>query len=216
MGIKLEYDVDSVLEEAKGYALCAHPFDERVAVYDSALAGIELPPGALTEQDHWVLLKYAKDKNIAVDCGTFCGRSATLLSTGAKRVFTIDVYQHCDWADMSLYNYEANQERLAKFKNITLLKGNTSEMTDLFMDKSIDLLFVDTEHVLGQIYKEVRQWYDKLTDDAVIIFHDYSVFWDGVVQVVNELVSKGVLNMIEVRGWCCVCTKGEWEDKDNE
>jgi len=212
MGIVLNYDVADVLNESKGYTLCGAPFDERIVHYNPVFKDIVLPPGALTEPDHWVLLKYSRGKNIIVDCGTLYGRSAVLLSVGSKHVFTIDSYGHCDWADMTLYNYEANSERLEKYRNITLLKGDTSEMPCLFTEESIDLLFVDTEHVSGQIRKEIGQWYKLLRKDAVIIFHDYTVFWPGVVEAVNDFVSRGILNMIEVRGWCCVCTKGTWEE----
>ncbi len=38
--------------------------------------------------------------------------------------------------------------------------------------RTIDLLFIDTEHTEGHIYKELTLWYKKIKDDGYILLHD--------------------------------------------
>ena len=61
--------------------------DNSINPFPKEYPELKLPFGGLTLEDEKLFLKYSKGKNIVVDIGTFCGRSA-----GANKVITIDVY----------------------------------------------------------------------------------------------------------------------------
>lgn len=61
--------------------------DNSINPFPKEYPELKLPFGGLTFEDEKLFLKYSKGKNIVVDIGTFCGRSA-----GANKVITIDVY----------------------------------------------------------------------------------------------------------------------------
>jgi len=54
---------------------------------------------------------------------------------------------------------------------------------ELLEDKSVDFVFIDTEHTYEMIKEELDKWYPKVKDGGIIAGHDYR---DGVAKGVNE------------------------------
>lgn len=163
--------------------------------------GVELPEGHLTSEDQLLLKKYSINKKLVVDIGTFKGRAAVIESIYAEKVFTIDYFL----GNMLNY-YKDIKENLSKIKNIELIKGYSWDSAKFFEDKSIDLLVQDGNHSIDGIIRDIDSFLPKLTDNAIVMIHDYK-YMDGeyedrnVQGGVKALIEKNILKEIEVNGW---------------
>lgn len=166
--------------------------------------GMTLPPGRLTVADELALAKYAVGRRLAVEVGTFLGRSAALLARFAERVISIDSYPYKEPV------FEDVRASLAYIPNLALRKNLSNLAAGEFTDGSVDLFFVDAGHRYQDVMRDFWCFFDKLCPEAIIIFHDYKLMAGGnpmmnVRGPVDHLVSTGVLELIEAPGWCAVC-----------
>jgi predicted O-methyltransferase YrrM len=132
--------------------------------------------------DFEILLEFSKDKEIIVELGTARGLGAMVLSSNGGTVYTID---NCDRIDRSAHlttALETEEERddwhrilgdyLANWRNIKLIRSDTSESANIFEDSSVDLLFIDGDHRYFGIERDYDAWIDKVKEDGIILFHD--------------------------------------------
>jgi hypothetical protein len=54
-------------------------------------------------------------------------------------------------------------------------------------DESLDLLFIDGCHEIECIAEDLELWIPKVKPRGVVMGHDYSERWPGVMMVLNEL-----------------------------
>lgn len=164
-----------------------------------------LPYGELTKLDEDLLIQIAikasKISSIAVDIGTFFGRSAIILSKYISTVYTIDVFEDIDLIEMETsklhYNehikkyprtYQEIKDNLSEYQNIHVIKGNSSDKADIINDDSISLLFFDAEHTFEGLKKDFISWYPKLKKEGYLIVHDsgpYSHWMEPILFVLT-------------------------------
>lgn len=53
------------------------------------------------------------------------------------------------------------------------LVGRSSEMADLFADKSVRFCFIDAGHSYDNVLADMRAWYPKMRDDGLFAGHDW-------------------------------------------
>lgn len=151
-----------------------------------------LPYGALTPGDEGVLSKWGKlagsgsnKPTLAVDLGTFLGRSAAILSRCCSSVHTIDVFE-----DIHLIKHEASRlhyedfflqiprshsvvsKSLERFPNIKVFMGLSTDLCKGYDDGTIDLLFFDDDHTFFGLKSEFAHWFQKLKKGKYLIVHD--------------------------------------------
>lgn len=157
------------------------------------------PPGELMHGEELCLRDLAKGASIAIDLGTSQGRSALILSLGADRVYTVDLFEDVfntsPDGDLALWhsrghNRQVIQANLAKFGNITSIHDSTVSAATKFADSSVCLVFVDASHTYQAVEADYNAWWSKLKKNGVMVFHDYSECHPDVVRFIDQLTHR--------------------------
>lgn len=106
----------------------------------------------------------------------FC-QAAERLQLGA-RGYAVDTWQgddHAGFYDGEVYARlrDLHDPRYAGFSR--LVRSTFDEALPHFADKSIDLLHIDGRHFYDDVKHDFESWQGKLSDRAVVLFHDTNV-----------------------------------------
>ncbi len=111
------------------------------------------------------------------------------------RCYAIDNWQgdeHAGHYGEDIYKAvkEHNEEHYSRFAQ--LLRKDFNEAVEYFEDQSIDLLHIDGFHTYEAVKNDFETWLPKLTENAVVIFHDTNVHERefGVFKFFGELKEK--------------------------
>jgi len=134
------------------------------------------------EELSW-LYKMALEMTSIVEIGSYEGRSTySLLSGCSGTVHSVDFY---DEKFATNDNYLNMVKNLSSFNNLSHLKMLSEEAVELFDDNSIDMIFIDADHVYEAIKKDIEMWLPKTK--KLICGHDYNASGHpGVKQAVDE------------------------------
>ena len=195
-------------------------------------------PGILSYKDLQLLTYYAtKAKHGIVEIGCHTGKSTLALLVGSNLVFgsNVDVlsidsfdpsYDNHDWVtliDTFGKPIAFKQEKIKSAKEFFIEnisdEFSRNKLFAMTSDEAIsnipewfkyDLLFIDGDHSLQQVTKDVLNYIPRLEDDGIIIFHDYPTE-KGVRQVVDILDPYA-----EKYGLCVVIKKEKIKNKIKE
>jgi hypothetical protein len=82
-----------------------------------------------------------------------------------------------------------------------------------FKDNIFDLIYVDADHSYEGCLRDIEDWYPKVKKGKFLIGDDYMPYEGrhkdikfGVIEAVNEFVTKNNLRLFEVRnhGWAII------------
>lgn len=153
-------------------------------------------PGWFPETNKRVLDELIKEHGIktVIEIGSFVGRSTAFFAERCEEVYAIepfDALDNCDYLDEEMKKLAQNQraefdKNTAGFDNVVVIP-TTSKVAFLSHDLlAADLIFIDGSHK----YEDVRQ--DILLAlpraNKIICGDDYSEWWPGVRQAVDELL----------------------------
>lgn len=179
-------------------------------------------PGLLTYKDLQVLIHYALNAKVGtLEIGAFAGKSALAFLTYSKVPHcSIDNY-YFDFNVYTAVNDDGsiigdsqfiNKEQAKKiyeenilhkfFERVHWGRLSSDDMVKHIKDNSFSVLFIDGDHTYEQVKKDFENYMPKLTQDGVIIFHDYKNE-AGVHQFVDSL---NVPNM-KLWGLCAIIKK---------
>jgi hypothetical protein len=158
----------------------------------------ELPDGWFSNPD---ILEYQRLENLLPNNGTLCelgvwkGKSlcsiAHIIITKNLKVIAVDTFLG------SINNRDSMKE--AKLKDIKqefiintvefginplILNKTTNEAALLFLNNSIDLVFIDANHNYKDIKQDIENWLPKTK--FILAGHDYAPQWPDVIKAVNE------------------------------
>jgi len=134
----------------------------------------------------WLMVD--RTPSLAVELGTHFGNSYfTICQTAADhrlptRCFAIDCWE----GDVQAGAYgqsvfervrRHNEEHYAGFS--TLLRMNFDEALGRFADRSVDLLHIDGLHTYDAVKHDLETWRPKLSERAIVLFHDTAVEKEG-------------------------------------
>jgi archaellum component FlaC len=118
-----------------------------------------------------------------VELGTHCGYSYLAFCQAVHRCglaascFAIDTWkgdEHSGFYGEEVYDrLSAYHDRYRGFSQ--LLRSTFADALQYFEDRSIDILHIDGRHFYDDVKTDFETWQPKLSDRAVVIFHDINV-----------------------------------------
>ena len=72
------------------------------------------------------------------------------------------------------------------FNNVNLIKDYSHNVSTIFADKSVDLVYIDGDHSYQAVNKDIELYLPKIKQGGILAGHDYSKSWPGVVKAVDE------------------------------
>lgn len=152
-----------------------------------------------------------------VELGVFNGRTALIMAWGAKQGHGAHVTGIDPWdlegnvydppfTDVESKNWAHYWVRTLGYSDrITLINAFSHQVSDDwtggcgFTHRPVGLLFVDGDHTREGARRDIEGWAPHLAPGAVIAVDDYGhPDWPGVGEAVDELVSEGLLEPIEI------------------
>ena len=136
---------------------------------------------ATTEEEREALKSLARGCKSAVDIGTFRGGTAHCLLEVMPEgyVWTIDTFDGrsggetiTSWPREQLIKDVLNN--LKEFDGrFALAVGESSAVSRVFHDRSIDLVFIDGAHDYNSVDRDIEHWIEKVREGGIICGHDY-------------------------------------------
>ena len=143
------------------------------------------------------LVKHLRPK-IIVELGTHSGNSYFGFCQAVKsnnlntKCYAVDTWKgdnHAGYYDNTVYNNveKYNSNNYSNFS--TLIRTTFTKAKDKFKDGQIDLLHIDGLHTYNAVKKDFTEWKEKLSESAIVLFHDISVkktdfgvwiFWEEI------------------------------------
>jgi predicted O-methyltransferase YrrM len=130
------------------------------------------------------LVHFCRDKEMVVELGTNTGSTAMILSSIAKQVFTVDIFENIDLIEdeqqREAYRvaFEHNQhfylkivQRLHPF-NVHVCLGLSHEFAIQFSKGEVDTIFIDADHSYAGVKRDYEAWFDRVKVGGHFIFHD--------------------------------------------
>lgn len=157
-------------------------------------------------------LNLAKDKKICLEIGSWVGGSAKTLCSiipsnavliccdnflGSHEHFIDKTVPVNEYGKPMLYEYFLSNTYNYR-NNIIPLMLSSSSAFEVFRRKGIkfDFIYIDGDHRTEAVYNDIKESYDLLNPDGIILGDDYS--WEtvqlGVFKAVNELNIKVEFN----------------------
>jgi hypothetical protein len=148
---------------------------------------------------HWIT--QAVRPRITVELGTHNGLSFSAFCNAIKklridgRCFAVDTWagdEHAGNYSDEVYQ-ELSQFNAKNFQGVgSLLRCYFDEALSRFEDGSIDLLHIDGLHTYEAVRHDFETWLPKLSNRAVVLFHDTEVFdrGFGVWEFFNEVAQR--------------------------
>jgi predicted O-methyltransferase YrrM len=72
------------------------------------------------------------------------------------------------------------------FNNVKLFKDYSHNISNIFADKSVDLVYIDGDHSYEAVSKDIELYLPKIKQGGIMAGHDYSKSWPGVIKAVDE------------------------------
>tara|TARA_B100000953_G_C17955762_1_gene401388 strand:+ start:129 stop:968 length:840 start_codon:yes stop_codon:yes gene_type:complete len=148
---------------------------------------------------YWLIT--ALKPKLLVELGTHDGGSyfsfcQSVIDNGLDtKTYAVDTWmgeEHAGFYSEAIFEkvLNFNNEHFASFS--TLMKMKFDEALNEFDDGSVDLLHIDGFHTYEAVSNDFNTWYPKLSEEAVVLFHDTHEFQPGfgVHQFWDELKNE--------------------------
>ena len=161
----------------------------------------KLPDGYFYNDDikeYRKLVEQVPDGGIICELGTWKGRSlcsvADIIKRKKLKVIAVDTFEGTIVEDAMIevakrenieFIFIENMERFGL--KPTIYRMTTNEASIRVKDKSLDLVFIDSDHTEEGVRNDLAKWESKVKKGGLISGHDYNgVTWPGVRKAVDE------------------------------
>ena len=129
-----------------------------------------------------------------IEIGSYIGESSTLVVgfPQIKRISCIELNkEYCD-----LLQKKFMKEIIASRYKIINESSDTAHSH--FIDNSIDVVYIDSNHSYDFVYNDITQYYKKIKPGGFLTGHDYNNAWPGVKQAVNIFLEAQDYNITDL------------------
>lgn len=160
------------------------------------------------------------DDQAVIEIGVFLAKTTVVLAAGARSGHGAHVYGVDPWdlpgqrapykwlhhprkgKTRQLFTQPATRERaeaaVADLDDVTLIQGFGADVGHEWTGPPIGLLLIDGDHRAEHVRADWDAWSPHLAPNAVVAWDDYHADYDGVVEVVDSLVSDATIEIVEV------------------
>ena len=170
---------------------------------DNVIEKIMAVEGALEEAEARILFQEAQTirDGCIVEIGAHRGRSTAALALGSRGahnapVYTIEPHESFDgilggkFGPSDRVHFIRNMMELDLFETIRLV-NLSSEVVTPGWQQPVGLLWIDGDHRLAAVRRDVECWMPHLRPDATVILHDCHQPRLGPVHVAEQLLASG-------------------------
>jgi predicted O-methyltransferase YrrM len=161
--------------------------------------------GLIAHGQGLLLAGYASGAKVAVEVGSFRGKSAAYIASGLPyegHLYCVDPWQ--DSPDVREKQYRT-EDNLAVFKSniaacgfkrrVTPVQGFSVDVAkDWYLP--VDLLHVDGGHDYDEVLADIRAWLPHMTRGSVMLFDDWSSRFPGVDDAVHDMFDTVMLHNV--------------------
>ena len=151
----------------------------------------------------------------ALEVGSYLGASANFIAAGLSDpgiLYCVDTWQNQTMPEGELDTFQAFKKNTANFtERIRTIRKRSDELNPGDITAKVAFAFIDGDHSYEAAKADFKR-VEPLVDEAgIIAFHD-STSYEGVSQVVGELLSTGkwrIVGMVETLIWI---HRAEWDN----
>lgn len=154
-----------------------------------------------------MLAEYGPGQGAVVEIGSFLGKSTCwlglgALSAGREKITAIDYFKPLsftaeseDKMDQAIVKEGSTFPFFTQHINefglqdqVEPIVSDSSIAAKAWGDRSIRLLFIDGHHEYDSVKQDFALWSPFVQQSGIIVFHDYSQSWPGVIRFYDELM----------------------------
>jgi predicted O-methyltransferase YrrM len=164
------------------------------------------------ESTYDLAIDHLKDGDIAIELGTFLGKSTCYLAQRLKESGKKAKIYACDIFDGSIAPfipkeymknfYDEFIENLKKQKVDDLVitfKEDSLNFVKNFEDNSVSFIYIDDDHREPHVSEEISSWYPKLKPDGIMAGHDFYAYPE-IGNAVMKFAKEKKLNVLITQG----------------
>ena len=142
------------------------------------------------------LLANMPEDGTFVELGAWLGKSSAYLCDKAthQNITIIDSWKgspneltttHKLATEVDIYDLFVDNMGERKYN---VIKGESKVAAKMFLDESLDVVFIDLTHTYEAVKEDIKLWLPKVKKGGYIAGDDYHQHWQGVIQAVDELL----------------------------
>lgn len=149
-------------------------------------------------------------RGLAVEVGTWVGRSALVLENYFDKVYCVDTWdgRTAHWYRLPtganvetdlIYKTFCRNIGDGLYKTIIPIRSESVFAASCF-NYDVDFIFIDGGHEYEDIHSDILAWKPHLKDGGIMAFHDYG-WWPGVTKAVDELCPGAIKSGFSMACW---------------
>lgn len=143
------------------------------------------------------------ENSVGCELGVFEGDFSKILIQSNKfnKLFLVDVFNGKaynfgkKYHDASVLENQV-KNRFKEYSYVEVIKNDSLSFLKSIPDNSLDFIYIDTVHSYDQTKLELEESYRVIKNNGFVCGHDYCQMFSGVIQSVQEFISKHNLQTI--------------------